>query len=70
VQTWITCYMHKAPLPKMYYVELDHLRYQATNAVVARLGQAKPPLGCEVVEFMLDHGSNLWSICRSKTNFF
>jgi hypothetical protein len=68
--------MHKAPLPKMYYVEpllvrqVDHLRYQATNAVAARLGRAKPPLGCEVVEFMLDHGSNLWSMRRSKTNFF
>ncbi|KAJ4775619.1 C2 calcium/lipid-binding plant phosphoribosyltransferase family protein [Rhynchospora pubera] len=63
-------------LPKLHYVEpllvrqVEHLRYQATNVVAARLGRAEPPLGREVVEFMLDHGSHLWSMRRSKANFF
>jgi hypothetical protein len=63
-------------LPKMHYAEpllvrqVESLRFQATNAVAARLGRAEPPLGKEVVEFMLDHRSHLWSMRRSKANFF
>ncbi|KAK8934903.1 hypothetical protein KSP39_PZI014844 [Platanthera zijinensis] len=63
-------------LPKMHYLEpllvrqVENLRYQATNVVAARLGRAEPPLGREVVECMLDHGSHLWSMRKSRANFF
>jgi hypothetical protein len=63
-------------LPKMHYAEpllvrqVETLRFQATNVVAARLGRAEPPLGKEVVEYMLDHRSHLWSMRRSKANFF
>ncbi|TKW42241.1 hypothetical protein SEVIR_1G371100v4 [Setaria viridis] len=63
-------------LPKMHYAEpllvrqVETLRFQATNVVAARLGRAEPPLGKEVVEYMLDHRLHLWSMRRSKANFF
>uniref|UniRef100_A0A5B7B112 C2 domain-containing protein n=1 Tax=Davidia involucrata TaxID=16924 RepID=A0A5B7B112_DAVIN len=63
-------------LPKMHYVhplsliQQDILRYQATQIVSMRLSRAEPPLKKEVVEYMLDVGSHIWSIRRSKTNFF
>ncbi|XP_062221568.1 FT-interacting protein 3-like [Phragmites australis] len=63
-------------LPKMHYAEqllvrqVERLRFQATSVVAARLGRAEPPLGKEVVEYMLDHRSHLWSMRRSKANFF
>ncbi|KAG6533615.1 FT-interacting protein 3-like [Zingiber officinale] len=62
-------------LPKMHYAEpvptnqIERLRFQAIQTVTARLGRAEPPLGREVVEYMLDHGSHLWSMRRSKANF-
>ncbi|XP_008783369.1 FT-interacting protein 3-like [Phoenix dactylifera] len=63
-------------LPKMHYVkpipvfQLDNLRHQAMQIVAARLGRAEPPLRREVVEYMLDVGSHMWSLRRSKANFF
>uniref|UniRef100_J3LYU2 C2 domain-containing protein n=1 Tax=Oryza brachyantha TaxID=4533 RepID=J3LYU2_ORYBR len=63
-------------LPKMHYiqpftvVQLDGLRRQAMSIVAARLNRAEPPLRREVVEYMLDADSHLWSIRRSKANFF
>ncbi|KAG0477723.1 hypothetical protein HPP92_012442 [Vanilla planifolia] len=63
-------------LPKMHYDEpllvrqVENLRHRATDVVSARLGRAEPPLGREVVEYMLDHGSRLWSMRKSKANFF
>ncbi|XP_059661767.1 multiple C2 domain and transmembrane region protein 7 [Cornus florida] len=63
-------------LPKMHYVrpftvmQLDMLRHQAVNIVAARLGRAEPPLRKEVVEYMSDVDSHLWSMRRSKANFF
>jgi hypothetical protein len=63
-------------LPKMHYVEpllvrqVESLRFQATSVVAARLGRTEPSLGKEVVEYMLDHRSHLWSMRRSKANFF
>ena len=51
-------------------VQLDMLRYQAVNVVAARLGLAEPPLRKEVVECMSDVDSHLWSMRRSKANFF
>ncbi|KAK9927224.1 hypothetical protein M0R45_024417 [Rubus argutus] len=70
-------YTYSKPLlPKMHYVrpfnvmQLDMLRHQAVNIVAARLGRAEPPLRKEVVEYMSDVDSHLWSMRRSKANFF
>ncbi|KMT15363.1 hypothetical protein BVRB_3g060680 [Beta vulgaris subsp. vulgaris] len=63
-------------LPKMHYVhpftvnQLDNLRYQAMNIVAVRLGRAEPPLRREIVEYMLDVDSHIWSMRKSKANFF
>ncbi|XP_076881285.1 FT-interacting protein 3-like [Bidens hawaiensis] len=69
-------YMYSQPLlPKMHYVhpltvsQLDSLRHQATQIVSTRLGRAEPPLRKEIVEYMLDVGSHMWSMRRSKANF-
>ncbi|MBA0713234.1 hypothetical protein Golax_012277 [Gossypium laxum] len=70
-------YLYSHPLlPKMHYLhpftvnQLDSLRYQAMNIVAVRLGRAEPPLRKEVVEYMLDVDSHMWSMRRSKANFF
>ncbi|KAJ6345505.1 hypothetical protein OIU78_008208 [Salix suchowensis] len=70
-------YVYGHPLlPKMHYLhpftvnQVDSLRYQAMNIVAARLGRAEPPLRKEVVEYMLDVDSHMWSMRRSKANFF
>ncbi|GAA0172468.1 transferase [Lithospermum erythrorhizon] len=66
----------KPLLPKMHYArplsigQLDMLRYQAVNTVASRLSRAEPPLRKEVVEYMTDADSHLWSMRRSKSNFF
>uniref|UniRef100_M1BIJ7 Synaptotagmin n=1 Tax=Solanum tuberosum TaxID=4113 RepID=M1BIJ7_SOLTU len=43
---------------------------KAMNIVAVRLGRAEPPLHKEVVEYMLDVDSHMWSMRRSKANFF
>ncbi|KAK4746043.1 hypothetical protein SAY87_012355 [Trapa incisa] len=70
-------YIYSRPLlPKMHYVrpfnvmQLDMLRHQAVTIVAARLGRAEPPLRKEVVEYMSDADSHLWSMRKSKANFF
>ncbi|CAI9100791.1 OLC1v1037964C1 [Oldenlandia corymbosa var. corymbosa] len=70
-------YLYGRPLlPKMHYLhpftvsQVDNLRYQAMNIVASRLGRAEPPLRKEVVEYMLDVDSHMWSMRRSKANFF
>ncbi|KDP25449.1 hypothetical protein JCGZ_20605 [Jatropha curcas] len=70
-------YQYTKPLlPKMHYIrpftvmQLDMLRHQAVNIVALRLGRAEPPLRKEVVEYMSDVDSHLWSMRRSKANFF
>ncbi|KAG9441211.1 hypothetical protein H6P81_017065 [Aristolochia fimbriata] len=70
-------YIYSRPLlPKMHYVrpltvvQLDALRFQAVNIVAARLSRAEPPLRKEVVEYMTDVNSHLWSMRKSKANFF
>ncbi|PKA47964.1 C2 and GRAM domain-containing protein [Apostasia shenzhenica] len=66
----------KPLLPKMHYVQpisviqLDILRHQAMQIVAARLGRAEPPLRREVVEYMLDVDSHMFSLRRSKANFY
>ncbi|MCL7021907.1 hypothetical protein MKW94_025193 [Papaver nudicaule] len=63
-------------LPKMHYLQplsvnqVESLRYQASNVVAARLSRAEPPLGREVVEYMLDNDTHIFSMRRSKANFF
>eukprot|EP01018_Ginkgo_biloba_P034391 Gb_34570 [translate_table: standard] len=63
-------------LPKMHYLhplsvtQLESLRFQAINIVAVRLNRAEPPLRKEVVDYMSDVDSNMWSMRRSKANFF
>ncbi|XP_073149195.1 multiple C2 domain and transmembrane region protein 7-like [Henckelia pumila] len=63
-------------LPKMHYVrplsvlQLDMLRLQAVSIVAARLSRAEPPLRKEVIEDMTDANAHMWSMRRSKANFF
>ncbi|RYR22007.1 hypothetical protein Ahy_B03g067297 isoform G [Arachis hypogaea] len=63
-------------LPKMHYVQpipvrhIDWLRHQAMQIVAARLSRAEPPLRREAVEYMLDVDYHMWSLRRSKANFF
>ncbi|KAJ6804578.1 FT-interacting protein 1-like [Iris pallida] len=63
-------------LPRMHYVrplsavQLDMLRYHAVQTVAARLSRTEPPLRKEVIEYVSDVDSHLWSMRRSKANFF
>jgi hypothetical protein len=63
-------------LPKMHYaqplsiLQQEHLRQQAVQLVAQRLGRMEPPVRREVVEYMSDARSHLWSMRRSKANFF
>ncbi|VAH54689.1 unnamed protein product [Triticum turgidum subsp. durum] len=70
-------YLYSRPLlPKMHYarpipvLQVDMLRHQAVQIVAARLSRMEPPLRMEVVEYMSDFDSHLWSMRRSKANFF
>ncbi|KAJ8451630.1 hypothetical protein Cgig2_018264 [Carnegiea gigantea] len=70
-------YIYGHPLlPKMHYLhpftvnQIESLRYQAMNIVATRLSRAEPPLRKEIVEYMLDVDSHLWSMRRSKASFF
>ncbi|KAG8389664.1 hypothetical protein BUALT_Bualt01G0002400 [Buddleja alternifolia] len=66
----------KPLLPKMHYVQpisvrhIDWLRHQAMQIVAARLSRAEPPLRREIVEYMLDVDYHMWSLRRSKANFY
>ena len=63
-------------LPRMHYVkpfgpaQQDILRHMAMRIVTARLSRSEPPLGQEVVQFMLDSDTHVWSMRRSKANWF
>lgn len=63
-------------LPKMHYLHplslshQDMLRNTAMKIVGLRLSRAEPPLRQEVVQYMLDTESNMWSMRRSKANWF
>ncbi|PHT30769.1 Protein QUIRKY [Capsicum baccatum] len=62
--------------PKMHYAhplsisQQDFLRFQTIQILSTRLGRAEPPLKKEVVDYMLDVGSHIWSLRRAKANFF
>lgn len=70
------CTYSRPLLPKMHYLhplsvaQLETLRYQAINIVALRLSRAEPPLKRDVVEYMVDVDSHMWSMRRSKANFF
>ncbi|TXG53375.1 hypothetical protein EZV62_022544 [Acer yangbiense] len=63
-------------LPKMHYVQpiavkhIDWLRHQAMQIVAVRLGRSEPPLRREAIEYMLDVDYHMWSLRRSKANFY
>ncbi|KAM7505140.1 hypothetical protein LguiB_004044 [Lonicera macranthoides] len=63
-------------LPRMHYVrplgpaQQDILRHTAMRIVTARLARSEPALGQEVVQFMLDSDTHMWSLRRSKANWF
>ncbi|KAI3442600.1 uncharacterized protein J3R85_000820 [Psidium guajava] len=63
-------------LPKMHYIQpisvryIDWLRHQAMQIVAGRLTRAEPPLRREVVEYMLDVDAHVFSLRRSKANFY
>ncbi|OMO57595.1 C2 calcium-dependent membrane targeting [Corchorus capsularis] len=54
-------------LPLTVY-QIESLRHQATHTLSRRLSRAEPPLRREVVEYMLDVGSNVWSLRRGRAN--
>ena len=63
-------------LPKMHYqqpiavIQLDRLRQEAMRIVATRLARAEPPLRPETVKYMLDVDSHMFSLRRSKANFY
>ncbi|PKA50917.1 C2 and GRAM domain-containing protein [Apostasia shenzhenica] len=63
-------------LPRMHFArplgatQQDVLRHAAIRAVAARLERSEPPLGAEVVHQMLDSDAHLWSMRRSRANWF
>ncbi|KFK41908.1 hypothetical protein AALP_AA2G188000 [Arabis alpina] len=63
-------------LPRMHYIrplgvaQQDALRGAATKMVAAWLARAEPPLGPEVVRYMLDADSHAWSMRKSKANWY
>ncbi|XP_010266730.1 PREDICTED: protein QUIRKY [Nelumbo nucifera] len=63
-------------LPRMHYVkplgpsQQDILRHTAMKLVTGRLARSEPPMGQEVVQYMLDSDTHMWSMRRSKANWF
>lgn len=72
-----TCATYGQPLlPRMHYIrplgvsQQENLRGHATRMVADWLARSEPPLGAEVVQYMLDADSHAWSMRRSKANWF
>lgn len=72
-----TCMVYGQPLlPRMHYLrplgvaQQEALRGAATTMVAAWLARSEPPLGHEVVRYMLDADSHTWSMRKSKANWF
>ncbi|KAF3441099.1 hypothetical protein FNV43_RR15009 [Rhamnella rubrinervis] len=63
-------------LPQLHYVrpltmmQQHMLRHQAANIVASRFSGEEPPLRKEVVEYMSDAHSHIWSLRRSKATYF
>ncbi|KAK9114103.1 hypothetical protein Syun_020900 [Stephania yunnanensis] len=71
-----TCAVYGQPmLPRMHYIrpigvnQQEALRGAANRIVSVWLARSEPPLGPEVVRYMLDADSHVWSIRRSKANW-
>ncbi|XP_065854076.1 multiple C2 domain and transmembrane region protein 14 [Euphorbia lathyris] len=62
-------------LPRMHYVrplgpaQQDILRHTAMRIVTVRLGRSEPALGQEVVQYMIDSDTHMWSMRKSKANW-
>ncbi|KAF8670947.1 hypothetical protein HU200_050216 [Digitaria exilis] len=72
--TWAT---YTSPLlPRMHYLrpigvaQQEALRGAAVRTVATWLGRSEPPLGPEVVRYMLDVDAHTWSVRRAKANWF
>ncbi|KAJ7956346.1 C2 domain-containing protein [Quillaja saponaria] len=72
-----TCAVYGQPLlPRMHYLrplgvaQQEALRGAATKMVAQWLARSEPPLGHEVVRYMLDADSHTWSMRKSKANWF
>ncbi|OMO90811.1 C2 calcium-dependent membrane targeting [Corchorus capsularis] len=72
-----TCSAYGQPLlPRMHYLrplgvaQQEALRGAATKMVAQWLARSEPPLGQEVVRYMLDADSHAWSMRKSKANWF
>ncbi|XP_022869291.1 protein QUIRKY-like [Olea europaea var. sylvestris] len=72
-----TCGIYGQPLlPRMHYLrplgvaQQEALRGAATKTVAAWLSRSEPPLGPEVVRYMLDADAHTWSMRKSKANWF
>ncbi|KAF9619019.1 hypothetical protein IFM89_004363 [Coptis chinensis] len=63
-------------LPKMHYVkplgaaQQDILRHSYEDSHRFRLARSEPPMGQEVVQFMIDTDTHVWSMRRTKANWF
>lgn len=63
-------------LPEMHYkhpisvMQLDYLRHHALGIVAARFSRMEPPLWKEAVEYMCDVSGHMWSLRKSKANFY
>ncbi|KAL6583938.1 hypothetical protein OROMI_003227 [Orobanche minor] len=71
-----TCGIYGKPLlPRPHYLrplglaQQETLRLAATRLVAAWLARSEPPLGSEVVQYMLDSDSHNWSMRKSKANW-
>lgn len=62
-------------LPEMHYTlplsiyQIDHLRDQSLNILTDRLTRSEPKLRREVIHYILDADSHIWSMRKSKANF-
>ncbi|CAA6666213.1 unnamed protein product [Spirodela intermedia] len=72
-----TCAIYAQPmLPRMHHLrpigvpQQEALRGAAIKMVAGWLARSEPPLGPEVVRYMLDADSHIWSMRRSKSNWF
>ena len=72
-----TCAVYGQPLlPRLHYLrplgvtQQEALRGAATKMVAGWLARSEPPLGHEVVRYMLDADSHTWSMRKSKANWF
>ncbi|XWS48068.1 hypothetical protein CRYUN_Cryun13aG0040700 [Craigia yunnanensis] len=72
-----TCWAYGQPLlPRLHYLrplgvaQQEALRGAATKMVAQWLARSEPPLGQEVVRYILDADSHTWSMRKSKANWF